>query len=217
MVQITQALIRRVIPNVNKSRLNEFCAAIGMWATHYGINTDLRMAHLLCQIFHESAELNHLEENLNYSADGLRKTFPKYFKTAEDAAAYARKPQQIANRVYANRMGNGNEASGDGWRYRGRGAIQCTGKEQYRNYKNSDLCIGDPITSPDILAKFPEAYKSAMWYFEKNGLNELADLDNGINTDEICTKITKRINGGTLGLAQRLYYLRKLKREFGIK
>lgn len=216
-MQITQALIRRVIPNVNKARLDEFCAAIGMWATHYGINTDLRMAHFLSQIFHETSELKYLEENLNYSADGLRKVFGKYFKTQEEAAAYARKPQQIANRVYANRMGNGNEASGDGWRYRGRGAIQCTGKEQYRNYKNSDLCIGDPVTNPDILAKFPEAYKSAMWYFEKNGLNELADLDNGINTDDVCTKITKRINGGTLGLAQRLYYLRKLKKEFGLK
>ena len=215
-MQITQAMIRRVIPSVNKERLDEAVACLNMWAAHYGINTDKKMVHFLSQIMHESGELKHLEENLNYSADGLRKTFPKYFKTAEDAAAYARKPQQIANRVYANRMGNGDEKSCDGWRYRGRGIIQLTGKEQYRNYKNSDLCIGDPVTTPDILAKFPEAYKSAMWYWQKNGLNELAEKDNGVNTDDICTQITKRINGGVNGLAQRGYYLRKFKREFGI-
>lgn len=216
-MQVTQAMVRRVIPSVNKERLNEFVAACGMWLTHYGINTDKRIAHFLSQCMHESGELKYLEENLNYSADGLRKTFPKYFKTAEDAAAYARKPQQIANRVYANRIGNGNEASGDGWRYRGRGIIQLTGKEQYRNYKNCDFCIGDPVTNPDMIAKFPEAYKSAMWYWEKNRLNEIADTDNGHNTDDVCTKITKVINGGTNGLSQRLYYLRKFKREMGIK
>lgn len=216
-MQITQAMIRRVIPNVNKDRLDEFVACLNMWATHYGINTNERMAAFLANVMHESANLSALEENLNYSADGLRKTFPKYFKTAEDAAAYARKPQQIANRVYANRMGNGSEQSGDGWKYRGRGMIQLTGRSNYLNYKSSELCVGDPITKPDILTQFPEAYKSAMWFWEKNRLNEMADLDNGVNTDDVCTKITKVINGGTNGLAQRLYYLRKFKREFGLK
>ena len=210
-------MIRRVIPNVNKSRLDEFVAALNMWLLHYGINSDLRIAHFLSQCMHESGELKYVEENLNYSAQNLRKVFGKYFKTDADAAAYARKPQQIANRVYANRMGNGNEASGDGWKYRGRGVIQLTGRSNYLNYKVSDLCIGDPVTNPDALAKFPEAYKSAMWFWNANHLNELADLDNGQNTDDVCTKITKVINGGTNGLAQRLYYLRKFKREFGIK
>lgn len=209
-MQITQALIRRVIPNVNRERLDEAVAAISMWAAHYGINTNERLAAFLANVMHESANLNAMSENLNYSADGLRKTFPKYFKTAEDAAAYARKPQQIANRVYANRNGNGNEASGDGWRYRGRGLMQLTFKANYKSYGDSDLCIGNPVTNPDIISKFPEAYKSAMWFFEKNGLNQLADKGD-------FEGIVKRINGGTNGLANRMYLWRKFRKEFGLK
>lgn len=208
-MQITQAMIRRVIPNVNKERLDEAVAAINMWATHYGINTNERLAAFLANVMHESNNLNAMVENLNYSADGLRKTFPKYFKTPEDAAAYARKPQQIANRVYANRNGNGNEASGDGWRYRGRGLMQLTFKANYKSYGDSDLCIGNPVLNPEIIGKFPEAYKSAMWFFEKNGLNQLADKGD-------FETIVKRINGGTNGLANRMYLWRKFKREFGI-
>ena len=209
-MQITQALIRRVIPSVNNERLDEFCAACGMWATHYGINTNERMAAFLANVMHECSNLNAMVENLNYSADGLRKTFPKYFKTDEDAAAYARKPQQIANRVYANRMGNGNEASGDGWRYRGRGMMMLTGRSNYKSYADSDLCIGNAVLNPEIIGKFPEAYKSAMWFFEKNGLNQLADKGD-------FETIVKRINGGTLGLANRMYLWRKFRREFGLK
>lgn len=217
MIQITQAMIRRVIPNVNKNKLDEFVAMCQQWMFHYGINTDLRQCHWLAQIFHESAELKSLEENLNYSQQGLLKTFPKYFKSSEEAAAYAHKPMQIANRVYASRMGNGVEASGDGWKFRGRGIIMITGREMYRRYGQSDLCVGNPIINPEMLSKQPDAYKSGMWYWQTHGLNEIADKDNGINTNDICTQITKKINGGTLGLAQRMYYLRKLKREFGIK
>lgn len=215
-MQITQAMIRRVVSNVNKDRLNEFVAAIGMWATHYGINTERRMVHFLAQCLHESNELKSLEENLNYSADGLIKTWPSRFNI-DNVYDYARKPILIANKVYANRMGNGNEASGDGWRYRGRGLIMITGKENYQKYANSDLCIGNPVYKPEILAKFPEAYKSAMWFWESHGLNEMADGDTGSNYDEVCKKITKVINGGQLGLSQRLYYVRKLKKEFGLK
>lgn len=209
-MQITQALIRRVIPSVNNERLDEAVAAIQMWATHYGINTNERMATFLANVMHECSNLNAMVENLNYSADGLRKTFPKYFKTSEEAAAYARKPQQIANRVYANRMGNGNEASGDGWRYRGRGMMMLTGRSNYKSYADSDLCIGNPVLNPDIIGKFPEAYKSAMWFWEKNGLNQLADKGD-------FETIVKRINGGTLGLANRMYLWRKFRREFGLK
>lgn len=208
-MQITQAMIRRVIPNVNKERLDEAVAAFQMWCAHYGINTNERLAAFLANVMHESNNLNAMVENLNYSADGLRKTFPKYFKTPEDAAAYARKPQQIANRVYANRNGNGNEASGDGWRYRGRGLMQLTFKANYKSYGDSDLCIGNPVLNPEIIGKFPEAYKSAMWFFEKNGLNQLADKGD-------FETIVKRINGGTNGLANRMYLWRKFKREFGI-
>lgn len=216
-MKITQPMIRRVTGSVCKARLDEFCAACDMWLAHYGINTERRVAHFIAHLLHESVELNRLEENLNYSTAGLRKTFPRYFKTDAEAAAYAHNPQQIANRVYANRMGNDSEQSGDGWRYRGRGAIQLTGRSNYLNYKNSDLCIGDPVTNPDILTKFPEAYKSAMWFWQSNKLNELADRDNGVNTDYIHREITRHINGGENGLAQRAVYLRKLKKEFGIK
>lgn len=216
-MQITQAMIRRVVPNVNKDRIDEAVAALNMWAVHYGINTERRMAHFLAHVMVESGGLKYLEENLNYSEQGLLKTFHKYFKTSEDAAAFAHKPMQIANRVYANRMGNGNEASGDGWKYRGRGIIQLTGRTNYLNFKNSDLCIGDPITKPDILAKFPEAYKSGMWFWQTNGLNEIADRDSGSNYADVCTEITKKVNGGTNGLSDRLYYLRKFKKEFGLK
>ena len=209
-MQITQSMIRRVVPNVNKERLDEFVAAINMWATHYGINTNERLAAFLANVMHECNNLNAMTENLNYSADGLRKTFPKYFKTPEDAAAYARKPQQIANRVYANRNGNGNEASGDGWRYRGRGMMMLTFRANYKAYGDSDLCIGNPVLNPEIIAKFPEAYKSAMWFFEKNGLNQLADKGD-------FETIVKRINGGTNGLANRMYLWRKFKRELGVK
>lgn len=209
-MQITQAMIRRVIPNVNKAKLDEAVAAINMWATHYGINTNERLAAFLANIMHESANLNAFEENLNYSANGLWKTFPRYFREPEDAAAYAHKPQQIANRVYANRNGNGNEASGDGWRYRGRGLMQLTFKANYKAYGDSDLCIGNPVLNPDIIAKFPEAYKSAMWFFEKNGLNQLADKGD-------FETIVKRINGGTNGLANRMYLWRKFRKEFGLK
>ena len=137
-MEITQAMLRRVVSNVNNARINEAVAAFNMWMAHYGINTDKKKAHFLSQCFHECNNLNSLEENLNYSADGLRKTFPKYFKTSEEAAAYARKPQQIASRVYANRMGNGNETSGDGWRYRGslicrRGLCHIPGFRRYHD------------------------------------------------------------------------------------
>ena len=215
-MQITQAMIRRVVPNVNSERLDEFVAACGMWLTHYGINTDRRMAHWLSQVMHESGELKYLEENLNYSADGLIKTWPSKFNVS-NVYDYARKPMKIANRAYANRMGNGDEASGDGYRYRGRGAIQLTGKANYKEYGNSDLCIGNPVLNPEILGKFPEAYKSAMWFWQQHGLNEMADCDTGSNYDDVCKKITKVINGGQNGLSQRLFYLRKFKKEFGLK
>ena len=215
-MQITQAMIRRVVPNVNKERLDEAVAALNMWMTHYGINTDRRQAHFISHLIHETGELKHLEENLNYSADGLLKTWPSRFNI-DNVYDYARKPMKIANRAYANRMGNGDEASGDGWRYKGRGAIMLTGKEMYQKYGRSDLCIGNPVLNPEILAKFPEAYKSAMWFWQSHGLNEMADGDTGSNYDEVCKKITKVINGGQNGLSQRLYYLRKFKKEFGLK
>lgn len=166
------------------------------------INTPLRVAHFMAQIEHESG-LKPISENLNYSASGLLATFGKYFENSpNEAKKYARQPERIANRVYANRMGNGNEASGEGWKFRGRGFIQITGKENYNSLCN-DTGI-DCISNPDCLLEEANAMISALWFWNKKGLNELADIDN-IET------ITKKINGGFNGLAHRKELLIKWK------
>ena len=207
-MKITAQTIRGIMPNAPEDRIAELVKTFNEWSERFGINTKLRAAHWLGQISHESNELRHMEENLNYSAEGLLKTFPKYF-TKEQAQVYARHPEKIANRVYANRMGNGNEESGDGWKFRGRGAIQLSGKNNYQDYANSEFCVGNLMAHPEWLAKSPGCFKSAMFFWWKNNLNELADRDDGI-------AVTKRINGGILGLAQRLYYTRKAKKALWI-
>lgn len=170
---------------------------------NYKINTPLRLAHFFAQLAHES-NLKPIEENLNYSEAGLLKTFPKYFNK-EQAKQYARKPQAIANRVYANRMGNGDEKSGDGWNYRGRGFIQLTGRNNYL-LLSKDTRI-DYISNPDLLLNEADSMIAALWYWSKNNLNTHADKD------DILT-ITKRINGGTNGLTDRKNKLSKYKQIF---
>ena len=165
----------------------------------YEINTPLRLCHFLAQVLHESACLQRRVENLNYSEQGLLATFPKYF-TPEQAKAYARKPEMIANRVYANRMGNGPESSGDGWRYRGRGFIQITGKDNYQSASN-DLGI-DFVEAPEFMEQCPMIVSG--WYWDKRKLNLLADQD------DIAT-ITRRVNGGLNGFNDRKYYFEKCK------
>lgn len=167
---------------------------------NYGLTTNLRIAHFMAQIEHES-NLKPVVENLNYSEQGLLKIFPKYFN-ATQAKQYARKPMQIANRVYANRMGNGTEQSGDGWKYRGRGFIQITGKSNYTSLSN-DVKI-DFVANPDLLLNEANSMISALWFWSKNGLNELADKDD-ING------ATRRINGGLNGLDHRKQLLVKWK------
>lgn len=206
---LTKAQLLRAIPDLYKPALDNFIAYWGQWAIHFEINSPLRACHILAQLLHESGNLRHTEENLNYSAEGLLKTFPKYF-TAEQAKEYARKPQKIASRVYANRMGNGNEASGDGWKYRGRGLIQLTGFTNVSDYNKSGWCVGNPVENPDLLSKYPECLKSAFWFWSDKGLNAYADRDD-IET------ITKKINGGLNGYANRQFLLRRLKKEWGIK
>jgi len=154
--------------------------------------TNERAAHFFGQCAHETGNFRLFEENLNYSAEGLTKTFKKYFPTIESTAGYARNPQRIANRVYANRMGNGDEASGDGWKHRGRGAIQLTGKSNYAKFGQAD--------NPDKVSN-ELAFESALFFFEQNGL--WAICDKGVN-DTTITALTKRINGGTNGLDDRL-------------
>lgn len=206
---ITQSQLLRAVPELYKPRLNEFVASLNQWAVSFGIDSPLRMAHYLAQVIFESQYLKRTDENLNYSADGLLKTFGRYF-TSETAREYARQPERIANRVYASRMGNGPEVSGDGWRYRGRGFIMLTGKENYERFNLSDVCTEDVVRLPDKLMKFPLNQVVAGWFWEQHGLNALADAD---DADAICRKI----NGGTNGLADRKFLLRRFKKEFGIR
>jgi putative chitinase len=168
-------------------------------AAKFNITNPLRLAHFLSQCGHESAGFKAVSENLNYSTDGLNKIFPKYFKNAgRDAAGYARNPEKIANVVYASRMGNGNTDSGEGWKFRGRGYIQLTGKD---NYTAFDKSVDDNILdNPDLVStKYP--LMSAAWFFDKNRLWSICDKG---SDEATVTAVTKRVNGGTIGLADRL-------------
>lgn len=169
----------------------------------FDVNTPLRLAHFFAQVDHESG-LKPISENLNYSIEGLLKVFPKYF-TPLQAKEYARKPEMIANRVYANRMGNGDEASGDGWKFRGRGFIQVTGKDNYSRL-SKDTGI-NYLSNPDSLLTEANSMVSALWFWDKNKLNSLADKDD-------IRAITKRINGGYNGLQHREQLLKKYKEIF---
>jgi putative chitinase len=172
-------------------------------AAKFQIDTPLRLAHFLAQCGHESNGFKATKENLNYSAKGLMSTFKKYFPTYQLSTAYERKPEKIANLVYASRMGNGNEASGDGFKFRGRGYIQLTGKNNYTLFGESiDENIVD---NPDKVAS-DYALLSAAWFFNKNGLHKIADEG---PTDEVVTKITKLVNGGTNGLPDRISHFKE--------
>jgi len=166
-------------------------------ASYYKLSP-ARAAHFFAQTAHESGGFKTFSENLNYGAKGLRSVFGKYFPTDALARAYERKPQKIANRVYANRMGNGPESSGSGWLWRGRGALQLTGHDNYKAF--SDY-IGRPdvMTNPDLVAT-ELCFESALWFFDKNKLWSICDK--GIN-DAAILALTKRINGGTHGLDDR--------------
>jgi putative chitinase len=181
-------------------------AADGKWgpgtykaARDYFKLSNGQAAHFFGQCAHESGGFKVFSENLNYSDKGLNGIFKKYFPTIASTAGYARKPEKIANKVYANRMGNGPESSGDGFKYRGRGPIQLTGKDNYTAFSAS---VGRPdvLTNPDIVAG-ELAFESALWFFKKNNLFAIADK--GV-TDAVITQITKRVNGGTHGLDDRL-------------
>ena len=169
----------------------------------YEINTVERAAGFLAQCGHESMDFTVLKENLNYGAKGLRGTFGKYFADDATATKYERIPEMIANRVYASRMGNGNEASGDGYKYRGRGAIQLTGHDNYAAFATSiGKTIDETVT---YLETLEGAIESACWFWKKNGLNEIADKKDIV-------AMTKRINGGTIGLEDRkAHYEHNLK------
>lgn len=170
---------------------------------NFGVNTPLRLAHFLAQCGHESGGFRLTQENLNYSAKGLMGIFKKYFPTQALADAYARKPEKIANRVYGGRMGNGVEATGEGFKFRGRGYIQLTGKQ---NYTAFDAAVEDDILANPDLVSGKHALASAAWFWKKNGLNLIADTG---SSTEVVTKITKRVNGGTIGLADRIKHFKE--------
>ncbi len=172
-------------------------------AAKFAINTPLRLAHFLAQCGHESGGFRATQENLNYSAKGLMGIFKKYFPTSALAAQYERKPEKIAARVYGGRMGNGAEATKEGYKFRGRGYIQLTGKENYTAFGKS---IGEDILSnPDVVSS-KYALLSAAWFFSKNGLHKMADSG---ASDAVVTQITKRVNGGTIGLPDRIKHFKE--------
>jgi len=176
----------------------------------FEINTSIRLSHFLGQCAHESGNFKFTTENLNYSTKGLLTTFPKYFKQPGLAEAYSRNPERIASRVYADRMGNGSEGTHDGWKYRGRGYIQLTGKNNYTlfdKFVNEDI-----VLNPDLVAKkYP--LLSAAWFFHKNNLNSTSDK--GLN-ESVITQLTKKINGGTNGLQDRIKYTVKFGKILGV-
>ena len=164
----------------------------------YNIKNPLHLAHFLAQIAHESGNFKFVSENLNYSAEGLRKVFPKYFVDNIVAIKYARNSEAIASRVYGNRIGNGDEASKEGFKFRGRGYIQLTGKANYKAF--SDFIKEDCVANPDLVStKYP--MDSAVWFFDKNNLWDICAKG---ADDATVTAVTKRVNGGTNGLADRI-------------
>jgi putative chitinase len=171
-------------------------------AVKFGITNPLRLSHFLAQCGHESGGFKAVNENLNYGAKGLLGTFPKYFNAAT-AAQYERKPEMIASKVYGGRMGNGPEATKDGYKFRGRGYIQLTGKD---NYTSFDKFVDEDILgNPDLVAiKYP--LMSAAWFFNKNGLWSICDKG---ADDATVTAVTKRVNGGTIGLADRIKHFKE--------
>jgi putative chitinase len=189
----TEDQLKQILPN--NPYVDHWFEALSKILPDYDINTVPRVAAFLAQTAHESGGYTALKENLNYRAVTLRKVFPKYFPTDDLANAYAGQPEMIANRVYGGRMGNGDEHSGDGFRYCGRGLIQLTGKQNYCKFAES---IETPVEElPEFLSTFEGAIQSACWFWETNNLNQYAD------SNDILT-MTKRINGGTIGLEDRI-------------
>jgi putative chitinase len=208
VMQLTKAQLKQLLPK--NPYIDQWHNALSQLLPDYEINTPQRIAAFIAQCSHESAGFTALRENLNYRWQSLRKIFPKYFPTDELAQEYANKPNKqeaIANRVYANRMGNGPESSGDGWRFCGRGLIQLTGRDNYSWFAAS---LGIPVEeASEYLQTFEGAAQSACWFWETNGLNRWADAG------DILT-LTKRINGGTIGLDDRIKHYNHALHVLGV-
>jgi putative chitinase len=195
---ITAALLKKLCPKTKPAILESYVDALNDVVDYYEIsNTNERLACYLAQIIHESGGFNFVKENLNYSAQGLMTVFKKYFPTEELAKQYERKPEKIANRVYANRMKNGSENSGDGWKFRGRGLIQLTGRDNYTKFADG---LGISVDECVTYMETPEgAVSSSGWFWDNNDLNGYCDRKDFVG-------LTKRINGGTNGLEDRIHH-----------
>jgi putative chitinase len=192
---------------VKNPHIDQWYAALEQLLDDYEINTPQRVAAFVAQCAHESGNFVFIKENLNYKAASLMKTFGKYFPTADIAAQYANRPERIANRVYANRMGNGDEASGDGWRYCGRGLIQLTGRDNYTFFAGSmDIPVEE---AAEYLATFEGAAQSACWFWETNNLNRYADSGD-------IKGLTRAINGGYIGLEDRISHYEHALHVMGV-
>jgi len=207
MSVITRDQLSQLIPG--NPYVDHWCEALNEILPEYGIDTPQRVAAFIAQCAHESGGFRALKENLNYRAETLRKIFPKYFPTDDLAKQYASLPNKqeaIANRVYASRMGNGDEQSGDGFRFCGRGLIQLTGRDNYTFFAGSlDIPVEE---AAEYLQTFEGAVQSACWFWETNNLNQYAD------SGDILT-MTKRINGGTIGLEDRKKHYEHAKHVLG--
>jgi len=200
-IQLNKEQLQAIMPSAKEENIEFYITALNEKLAEFEIDTNLRVAHFIAQIAHESGSFKYRKENLNYSAKALRSVFGKYFTSDGMADTHARKPEVIANIVYANRMGNSD--SGDGWRYRGRGLIQLTGRD---NYVRCGSAIGSNIEAePDLLAEDANAaVAAACWFWQSNKLNALAD-------DDEIKKITRKINGGYNGLEDRTAILARAK------
>ncbi|ACV50034.1 putative lysis protein [Delftia phage PhiW-14] len=185
-MQLTLTQLRTIASNSALGQ--DVCDAVNGTLVKYQITDKWEVCAFLANIVHESGGLRFFVESLNYSADRLLVVFPKYFKTPAEAQAYNRQPEKIANRVYASRMGNGDEKSGDGWKYRGRGAIQLTGKTNYTNF--------GAVNTPDSVATMPKAIESAGWFWNNRGIKSIAKKQD-------IAAVTRAVNGGLNGLDDR--------------
>ena len=215
MNEITQQQLRSILTAPDADALaGRWTAALNDCMRASAIGTPERQAAFLAQVMVESAELRRVDEALGYSAERLRQVWPQRFPTAEAAARYARNPAALANHVYAGRMGNGDEASGDGWRFHGRGLIQLTGRDNYLAFARATGV--DAVAHPDLLLEPAGAALSAGWFWQSKGLNDLADRLDGAQADAVFEQITRRINGGTIGLQERRAYWLRARHALGI-
>lgn len=216
MNDITTAQLAAIMTGSDApQRAAQWIAALNDSMRACAIDTPLRQSAFLAQVLMESGELRQVQESLGYSAQRLHVVWPKHFPSLELAEAYSHNPQKLADHVYANRMGNGDEASGDGWNYRGRGLIQLTGRAGYERFSR-DMGI-DAVSNPDLLQEPSGAALAAAWFWRSHGLNELADQTGGDGDDDRhYVDITRRINGGTAGLQQRRDYWLRARHALGV-